>query len=237
MPLSVTGSLVLHDKIIKGTITVENGKISNIQERPNTDKEGIYILPGLIEVHGHLREPGMTQKEDIPHGTKAALAGGYTTIIDMPNTNPPTTTVERLKEKIEKLYPNRSYTDYAFFMGVGKDTLNELENVDQNSIVGIKVFMAGHETTPTTIPDDETLGKIMEIAAKRNMIVAVHAEDQDLINEFEKRFRHSGEERSDNSRIDSGQARMTRPIRTDPALWSEIRPKAVVIKAVQRALM
>lgn len=215
MPLSVTGKLVLPNKIIEGTITVENGKIINIGENSIPDKNK-YILPGLIEVHGHMREPGLTTKEDIPHGTSAAVAGGFTTIIDMPNTNPPTTTVNRLHEKIETIYPNRSYADYAFFMGVASDSIDELEKVNPNDIAGIKVFMAGHETTPTTIPDDETLGKIMEIAAKRNILLAVHAEDQDLINELDRSLKVTN--------------------RTDPALWSELRPKKVVIKAVERAL-
>ncbi len=238
MPLSINGSLVLPNKIIKGTITVENGKITDIYSSSESgedgesrssndnssrsaqtieyDKKGLYILPGLIEIHGHMREPGLTQKEDIPHGTKAALAGGFTTIIDMPNTNPPTTTIERLHEKMEKIYPNRSYADYAFFMGASSNSIDELEKVDHKEIVGIKVFMAGHEPTPTTIPDDETLEKIMAIAAKKNLLVAVHAEDQELINKYNSLFKKTG--------------------RTDAALWSEIRPKDVVIKAVQRVL-
>src|SRR3989344_706861 len=191
MSFTLCGFLVFKDKIVKGTVVIENQKIIDIQTgfssaHPNHKHQ--YILPGLIEVHGHLREPGMTQKEDVPHGTKAAVAGGFTTIIDMPNTNPPTTEIERLHEKMKSIYPNRSYADYAFFMGASSNSIDELEKVDPKEIVGIKVFMAGHETTPTTIPDDETLEKIFKLAAKRNILVGVHAEDQDLINYFNKKF-------------------------------------------------
>lgn len=216
--------IVTPEKIINGNILIENGKISQISPKspPSTttqtfDAKGKYVLPGLIEVHGHMREPGFTTKEDVPHGTRAAAAGGFTTIIDMPNTSPPTTTVELLKEKIEQIYPNRSYTDYAFFFGVSKENLDELEKVDPKNIVGFKVFMAGHETTPTTIPDDATLDKVFSIAAKRNVLLAVHAEDQVLINEFDKNLKQTG--------------------RNDPSLWSQLRSKEVVIKAIERAII
>ncbi|MBI4226546.1 dihydroorotase family protein [Candidatus Roizmanbacteria bacterium] len=218
------GKIVTREKVFKGNILInEKGKIENI----TTDKldriggeiydaKGSYILPGLIEVHGHLREPGLTLKEDIPHGTRAALAGGFTTVIDMPNTKPPTVTVDLLKEKINKIYAGRSYVDYAFFMGASSDKLDELEKVNPKDIAGIKVFMAGHETTPTTIPDDKTLGKIFQICTKRNIILALHAEDQWLINYYKDKFKNSG--------------------RSDPASWSEARPKEVIITAVGRAI-
>ncbi len=236
------GKIVTPEKIITGDILIEDGKIKEIIDRSNVegstlkffdgkqqtaknlmsspfqvvDAKGKYILPGLIEVHGHLREPGFEQKEDIPHGTRAGIAGGFTTVIDMPNTKPPTTTVALLQDKIKKIYPGRSYIDYAFFMGVASDKLDELKKVNPKDIVGVKVFMAGHETVPTTIPDDVTLGKIIEILAKRNILLAVHAEDQWLINYYNNEFKKTG--------------------RSDAALWSEIRPTTVVASAVARVI-
>ncbi len=215
------GRIVTTEGIVDKHIVVEDGKIVSITNTDVAadeviDAEGKYILPGLIEVHGHMREPGMEQKEDIPHGTRAAVAGGFTTIIDMPNTKPPTTTVDLLHEKMTTIYPNRSYTDYSFFLGVSHDSLPELEKVDPKEIAGVKVFMAGHETTPTTIPDDKTLGKIFEILAKRNIMLAVHAEDQYLINYYNEKYKKTG-------RIDAG-------------LWSDIRPTEVVVSAAARAI-
>ena len=80
------------------------------------DFRGQYLLPGLIEVHGHLREPGLDYKEDIPHGSRAGLAGGFTTIFDMPNTRPPTTTVARVEEQIQP-YPGRGIPHFANNVG------------------------------------------------------------------------------------------------------------------------
>lgn len=219
------GKIIGKDKIIRGNIVVNKmGKIEKISTRKRRkdtteevfDAEGKYILPGLIEVHGHMREPGMEQKETVLTGTMAALAGGVTTVIDMPNTKPPTTTVKLLQEKIEKIYPGRSYTDYAFWMGVAKKDLAELEKIDPAKIVGVKVFMAGHETTPTTIPDDKTLAKIARILSEREIMLAVHAEDQWLINYYNELYKPTE--------------------RTDAALWSEIRPKEVVVTAAARSI-
>jgi len=216
------GKIVTSDKIIEGDILIEDGIIKAL--KPNIesssleiiDAKGKYILPGLTEVHGHLREPGFEQKEDIPHGTQAGLAGGFTSVIDMPNTKPPTTTVALLQDKIKKIYPKRSFIDYAFFMGVSKDHLKEIEKVDKKDIVGVKVFTAGHETTPTTIPDDKTLAKVFEILGKRGIKIAVHAEDQFLINYYNEVFKKTG--------------------RKDAGLWSEIRPTSVVASAAARAI-
>jgi len=220
MSTTISGRIVTPEKIFNGIITFDHGKIISLEETIQTNTKysfpasGQYILPGLIEVHGHMREPGHTQKGDIPHETQAALAGGVTTILDMPNTNPPTVTIDLLKEKMEKIYPGKSYTDYSFFLGVSKDSLDQLKTVDSHNIVGVKMFMAGHETTPTTIPDDQTLGKIFKILAKRDIIAAVHAEDQFLINQHNEELKD----------------------RSDAAAWSEMRPKDVIVSAVKRAI-
>src|SRR5205085_4959573 len=137
------GSLVLSDRIIQGTIQIEDGKIVRIDEGfPKRDVKvldfrGNYLLPGLIEVHGHFREPGLEHKEDIPHGTRAALAGGYTTIFDMPNTRPPTTTVSRLEDQLKR-YTGRSFTDFAINMGAALEDIDELNKVDKEMITGVK---------------------------------------------------------------------------------------------------
>src|SRR5216684_8770436 len=130
---------------MRGTIQIIDGKIASIDEdfpknmEDTLDFRGKYILPGLIEVHVHLREPGLEHKEDIPHGTRAALAGGYTTVFDMPNTKPPTTTVARVEEQIKR-YTGRSFTDFAINMGTAIDDIDELKKIDTAMITGVKIF-------------------------------------------------------------------------------------------------
>jgi dihydroorotase-like cyclic amidohydrolase len=130
MSTTLIGSLVLPDKILQGTLSIANGKIERIEEGfaqdPTYDFRGKYLLPGLLEVHGHLREPGLDYKEDIEHGSRAALAGGYTTVFDMPNTKPPTTTVARVAEQIQR-YEQKSHTDFAINMGTSLEDNAELQ--------------------------------------------------------------------------------------------------------------
>lgn len=211
---SVLGKIVLENEIIDGTITVTDEKIVNVQKGfdttlPNTlDYKNSYILPGLIEVHGHLREPGLEHKEDIPHGTRAALAGGVTTVLDMPNTKPPTTTVELVNEKIE-LYEKKSYTDYGINMGVSADNISEIEKIDPKKITAVKIFTAGHANTPTTIPDLGDIARIFEILGKRNIMAIVHAENQQLVNYFTEKYKE----------------------KTKPSTWSDARNQSVVLTA------
>ena len=214
------GKFVTPEAIIFGTVTIADGKITEIRDQKINgdhyyDANGKYVLPGLIETHGHLREPGLTHKEDIEHGTKAALAGGFTTIFDMPNTKPPTTTVKRLHEQIER-YKQSSLCDFAINFGSSVEDIEELEKVDPDEITGVKVFMAGHQTTPTTVTKREDQNKIWEIASRRGFPVLAHAEDQELVTEREIMFQKQG--------------------RTDLLAYSEARDESVVLKAAQAAV-
>lgn len=155
------------------------------------DGEGAYALPGLVEVHGHMREPGLTHKEDYVTGTAAAAAGGYTVFLDMPNTNPPTTTVERLHEKMD-LARGRCAIDYAFIFGGAADNQHELATVSADQIVGVKFFTAGHETTPTTVADLGTLYRSLKILAGRDILALIHAENQSLIRALTDEVQASG---------------------------------------------
>src|SRR6266581_701585 len=215
MSSTLIGSIVLPDQIIQGSIHIANGKIESIEEgfpkmKEHTfDFRNKYILPGLIEVHGHLREPGLEHKEDIPHGTRAALAGGYTTIFDMPNTRPPTTTVSRLEDQIKR-YTERSYADFAINMGAALEDIDELNKVDKEMITGVKIFTAGHATTPTTIPRLGDIARIFEILGERKIMALLHAENQELVNYFTHKYRDT-------------------LARNDPAVWSDARNSSVVL--------
>lgn len=213
--------IVTAKKIIHGDIIVDDhGKISHIggdteathRDGEVFDAEGRYVLPGLIEVHGHLREPGLTHKEDIPHGTRAAVAGGYTTVFDMPNTKPPITTAYQVDEQIKR-YKGRSYTDFGINMGASVTDIQELKKIDKRKITGVKIFTAGHATTPTTVFSLETLAEIFEILGKRKIIALVHAEQQELVNYFTKKYRYGLK-------------------RKDPLAWSEARNVSVVLTSV-----
>ncbi len=188
--------IVTADKIILGGIRIEKGKIKQISSHPGDeaqffDANGKYVLPGLIETHAHFREPGLEHKETIAHGSRAALAGGFTTVFDMPNVLPPTTTVKLLHEQIER-YKKNSYCDFAINFGVSVSDIPELEKVDPREITGVKVFTAGHQTTPTTIPKLSDQARIWEIAARRSFPVLVHAENQDLVTSREKAYKKAG---------------------------------------------
>src|SRR5260370_10384995 len=134
----LTGKLVLPDGVRWGGLWLRDGKIAAIISADaidNLSKETgeafdivdhgqAYLMPGLIEVHGHLREPGLTHKDDYLTVTRAAIAGGVTTILDQPNTNPPNTTIETLRRKIEST-AGRAYFDYAFLFGTTPDNQGE----------------------------------------------------------------------------------------------------------------
>src|SRR3984893_62714 len=216
MSTTLIGSIVTPDGVIEGTLEIANGRIARINEGFSSDASydyrGKYLLPGLIETHGHLREPGLDYKEDIPHGSRAALAGGFTTIFDMPNTRPPTTTVARVKEQIAR-YTGRCYTDFAVNMGTSLHDIDELREVDPALITSFKLFAAGHATTPTTIPRLFDIARIFEIAGRREIMMLVHAENQELLDYFTVHFRDT-----------LG--------RHDPAAWTEARNTAVVLTSV-----
>lgn len=218
MSTMLMGNIVLPDRIIAGTLHLAGEKIERVEEgfprnaESALDFRGKYLLPGLIEVHGHMREPGLEYKEDIPHGTRAGLSGGYTTILDMPNTRPPTTTPARLEEQIKR-YMGRSYCDFAINMGVARDDIQELRKVDPGKITGVKIFAAGHGTALTTIPRLSDLAQIFEILGQRGIMAIVHAENQELIDYFVQR--------------ESEQAG-----RYDPAAWTDARNLSVVLTSV-----
>ncbi|MDO1501798.1 dihydroorotase [Winogradskyella maritima] len=167
------GDLLIEDDIIKKidtSISVKSADMNVI------DAEGNYLLPGAIDDQVHFREPGLTHKANIETESRAAIAGGITSFIEMPNTNPQTTTVEKLEEKFE-IASNSSYANYSFMFGGTNDNLEEILKVDPKTVAGLKLFL-GSSTGNMLVDDPEVIEKIF---SSTDMVISVHCEDEDTI--------------------------------------------------------
>jgi dihydroorotase len=143
------------------------------------DAKGLHVLPGVIDAQVHFREPGPTHKEDLATGTAAAALGGVTCVLEMPNTDPPTTTPVALADKIARLR-GRARVDVGFFVGASPENVGDLDELEQlPGCAGVKVFM-GSSTGSLLVADDETLAGVLSGGRRR---VAVHAEDDARLRE------------------------------------------------------
>lgn len=178
---------------INNVLNIENQRqniIINSEQEVTISANHLLVLPGLIDPHVHFRTPGLEYKEDWKTAAKASIKGGYTTVFDMPNTLPPTVTQVALQEKKaridQQLKEAKIPLRYHLFFGADKHHLNEIKKV-KDQVIGIKIFM-GCSTGGLVIDDDESLHAIFNIAAEENMLVAVHAEDEQRLKENEKKF-------------------------------------------------
>jgi dihydroorotase len=177
------GSVLLKDGLIAG---VFQGNAGGTELPPDTiriDAKGRYLLPGVIDDQVHFREPGLTGKGDIHSESKAAIAGGVTSFMDMPNTIPRATTLEILEEKF-KIASEKSLANYSFFLGATNDNLDQIIQADPSRICGLKVFM-GSSTGNMLVDDPGSLDAIFQQSPLR---IAVHAEEESVIQENLKRY-------------------------------------------------
>lgn len=170
--------LVSENSIILADIGIKDGKIAQIgsvsgKAKIEKDLKGLIVLPGLIDMHVHFRDPGFPQKEDFASGSRAAAVGGVTTVIDMPNTNPPTLTCAALEQKRE-IANAKSCVNFGFYMGLAKDNLDEIARA--KNVVGVKVYM-GSTTGNLLIEDLNIIEKLFAM----NKFMIVHAEDESII--------------------------------------------------------
>jgi dihydroorotase len=193
------GRLVTPDGVVTGGLEITAGRISRLLgvDAParavrTVDVRGRYVMPGVIDSHVHFRVPGLSHKEDWTHGSRAAAAGGVTTVIDMPNTQPafldPRTVADRAG-----LIEGTSLVDFCFHLGVDGGRLELLDHVESGAVAGLKVFMAGHHTAPHVIREPELLAAVFARAAELGLRVSLHAEDQatfDLLDEWRGAGRH-----------------------------------------------
>ena len=149
--------------------------------------EGLTLIPGVIDCHVHFREPGLIHKATIHSESAAAVAGGVTSYLEMPNTIPPTTTIEQLSEKFA-LAKSSSFANYSFFIGATNSNLAEIIKAENAGACGIKLFM-GSSTGNMMVGDSNTIENIFRDS---DMVITVHAEDEDIINqniaEFRKKY-------------------------------------------------
>ncbi len=178
---------LLHEnKSVSKNICIDDGKIAEISaSKKKADKtidaQNNFVIPGLIDSHVHFREPGFSHKEDWLSGSRAAAAGGITTVLDMPNTNPATTTLRNLVQK--RKIAAKSIVNYGFHFGASKTNLDELIKVED--VASIKVFM-GSSTGDLLVDDIDLMEKIFSTAKQ---IITVHAEDEGIIGKNTQKFR------------------------------------------------
>ncbi len=178
--------IVNERKILTGSVLIENEKISKVfvgevpqdilQQTQVIDAKGKYLLPGVIDDHVHFRQPGLTHKGDIASESRAAVAGGITSYMDMPNTVPQTTTIELLEEKMN-LAAESSLANYSFFFGATNDNLKEIKKINSKAICGLKLFM-GSSTGNMLVNELSVLEKIF---AESPVLLMIHAEDDTVI--------------------------------------------------------
>ena len=175
-------TIVNEGKIFRSDLLIENDKIKDISENIELkadyiiDGTDLHLIPGVIDDQVHFREPGLTHKATIYTESKAAVAGGITSFMEMPNTQPQALTQELLEKKYE-LASNNSLANYSFFMGASNDNLKEVLKTDPKNVAAIKVFMGS--STGNMLVDNKAV--LEELFSKSKMLIAVHCEDEKTI--------------------------------------------------------
>jgi dihydroorotase len=174
----------LNGRLAQKDIKIEDGAISGIGSfsgrgsGEEIDAGGLFAFPGLIDPHVHLRDPGLTRKEDFHTGTRAALHGGFTTVLDMPNTKPPTTTKKALAEK-EKIAKKKAVCDYGLHFGAAEGNFSEVKKANPASL---KLYM-GQSTGSMQVGEDAARKHFSSFPKERPIIL--HAEDGKTVKEME----------------------------------------------------
>lgn len=178
--------LINEGKRMKASVSIDNERIVKIykdEEIPSYDSfqqiieaQGKYLIPGVIDDQVHFREPGLTHKADIASESRAALAGGVTTYMDMPNTKPQTVTADALEWKRERA-AQCSRANYAFYIGANNTNIDELKKIDGSKICGVKVFMGS--STGNMLVDNPTALEC--IFGELPYLIAVHCEEESII--------------------------------------------------------
>ncbi|WP_418696548.1 dihydroorotase [Bacteroides sp.] len=178
-------TIVNEGQSFKGCVVIENGRIAEIATDRNSlsapcdetiDATGCYLLPGIIDDHVHFRDPGLTEKADIFSESRAAAAGGVTSIMDMPNTNPQTTTLDALNAKLD-LLNEKCVVNHSCYFGATNNNCDDLAKLDKRRVCGVKLFMGS--STGNMLVD--RISSLRNIFHGTDMLIAAHCEEQDII--------------------------------------------------------
>jgi len=182
------GTIVNHAGEGLADIGVSGGRIAVIGDLSRAsgdavvEAKGLHVLPGVIDTQVHFREPGAEHKEDLETGTRAAALGGVTAVFEMPNTAPPTTSVDALNDKLKRA-KGRAHVDHAFYVGATHENADQLGELERTpGCCGVKTFM-GSSTGTLLVGDEEGLDRIVKNIRRRG---AFHAEDEARLNERKK---------------------------------------------------
>ena len=176
------GSLVIADEVIAEVLKA--GELPSVACEETIDAQGCYLLPGVIDDHVHFRDPGLTHKGDIATESRAAVAGGVTSFMDMPNTVPNTLTQLLLQDKYD-IAAEKSMSNYSFYMGASNDNIEEALKTNPKEVCGIKVFM-GSSTGNMLVNNSHTLQRLFSEAP---CLIATHCEDEDIILRYMEMFK------------------------------------------------
>jgi dihydroorotase len=209
----VQGTLITAEGKRRANVFSDNGKITAIEEGIDSrradeieDARGLLVFPGFIDPHIHSRDPGLTEKEDFAHVTRAAAAGGVTTVFDMPNTVPPLTNAELFKERAQQ-HQAKAHVDFGLWgLGLGRENLHEVPPMLRAGVVGIKLFLgyvfdrssgrlryeteepAANKVIPP--PSTDQILAVMKAVATEGGLVGAHCEDRSVIEALSKRLAH-----------------------------------------------
>lgn len=168
------GSVLIEDQYIVAVIRGVGAEMPAADQV--VDAKGMYLLPGCIDDHVHFRDPGLTHKADMRTESRAAARGGVTSVMDMPNCNPQTTTLEALEDKFADAQ-EKCLVNHSFYLGATTDNVDEVRRVDPQTVCGVKLFM-GSSTGGMLVDREERIETIFKVSPT---LIALHCEDQQII--------------------------------------------------------
>ncbi len=215
------GRIYTPNGFFDGSVVVDGGKIQSLTKSgltPDADRVlnagGNLVLPGMIDMHVHFRDPGFTDREDFQSGTRAAAAGGVTAVADMPNTVPSVTSIEALREKVE-IADGKALIDFALIAGAGELSADTLVGLAEGGVVGFKTFMIAR--FKELAASDGQMLENFEAIAGTGLPCMIHAENEDIVSRGMEKAKAMG--------------------RVDPVAHSEFRPPIAEVEATMRTTM